>query len=189
MLVGLVLVAMGVSGCSDGGERPSGSVTVASPTETYSGGTAGVLLPPTLPPAASEHTVAGAEAAFRHFLDLYAYAFAAADPDPLRNVCSAESEFCKSTISAVEGLRGRDRRFKGAGFTNRLVVGTPTGDPDQVVIRAAFDQTQAVLVSYPDGATLKTEKAVKGAGMDSRLSWDGFRWVIVKLTVDPEKTK
>ncbi|MFN8076850.1 MAG: DUF6318 family protein [Kineosporiaceae bacterium] len=158
---------------------------MASPTATASGPSTDVVLPPTLPPAASEHTVAGAEAAFKHFLDLYAYAFAAADPDPLRNICSGESEFCKSTIDAVEGIRSRDRRFKGAAFTNRRIVGKPTGNTDQVVIRAVFDQAQALLVSHPDGATIKTEKAVKGAGMDSRLSWDGSRWVIVSLTVNP----
>ena len=88
-LVSAVAV-VALSACSGGGERPSGSVTVASPTAaaSASGPSTDVLLPPTLPPAASEHTVAGAEAAFRHFLDVWDYSFASGDSASLVATCS-----------------------------------------------------------------------------------------------------
>ncbi|MFN8076852.1 MAG: DUF6318 family protein [Kineosporiaceae bacterium] len=189
LLSAVAVVAL--SACSGGGERPLGSVTVASPTAaaSASGPSTDVLLPPTLPPAASEHTVAGAEATFRHFLDLYAYAFAAADPDPLRNVCSGESEFCRQLIADVEEIRGADSKVLNGGFERVMVKGTDMGNPDQIVIRAVVDQNSSVLVSKVTSRTLRTRGAARDVGMNARMDWDGYRWHIGQANVDPVPSK
>ena len=106
-LVGLIL-AVGLTGCSNDDDEPLDDTIDASETESLeyvpasADGPAQNVPEPKLPAVATENTEEGAEATYEYFWEAEEYARLTGDTDPLAAVSSDECAFCQDSIEGWE---------------------------------------------------------------------------------------
>ncbi|MFN8076749.1 MAG: DUF6318 family protein [Kineosporiaceae bacterium] len=182
MALAAVGVCLALTGCQ--GEQPptAGAPTLATPSTSSSAPSPTQLPEPTPPPAVRVKNQAGAEAAFRYFLDTYTYGYATGNAIPLRGAVTDRCEFCLGIVESIGKLASSGEHYEHGGQEVTSLVSVRANDDAAYLLRVVVDQSRAVLVAE-DGATKRTESATRAQALDSLVVWDGDRWRVDKLGV------
>ncbi|MFT4082924.1 MAG: DUF6318 family protein [Nocardioides sp.] len=156
-IVLLLGVATPLSGCGDDspGSAPTPSTvitTVDDPTPTTSP-TAGRPQPPRMPAAARRHTLAGAKAFTRYFVEVLNYMTATADATILASLASENCDTCESVRLHEKKIRRRNGVISGGLHTARNIIAYHAIDNDPsspIIVQMKLHTTQEK-ISYPTG--------------------------------------
>jgi hypothetical protein len=182
-VVAALVAGLLVAGCSGGDEPVEEPLDPgSSPGAIYTG----EPLPkptPVMPAEAREHTLEGAEATMRYYLDMYGYAFAVSDSSGLKPLADKRCRLCTTAISWVDDNRKNGTRnergtfsVRGAeaGWITRDTVATVTAQVHQAAAQLV-SRDGTVLDSSPDDDVIMTFTLEWGS------SPSGWRVIDVKV--------
>lgn len=128
LVASLVTAGLLLGGCSS---SPTADPT-ASPTPSAS--TTARVAPP-LPPAAQQHTKAGAIAFVRHYVDLINYAQETGDDQAVRRLSASGCNSCKSAARFMRHLRRTNGSIEGGRWRVQSVLQVlPSGQPNELSV-------------------------------------------------------
>jgi Family of unknown function (DUF6318) len=179
VLVAAAAVAA-TTGCSGGGSGPE-STSATSGTTTTPPTTS--VAAPVLPEAAKHPTVAGAEAFYRYFWDVYSYAFRNGKSSAIMGVAAIpECTYCSSAIKNIDGVTVEGYHFEGGEVSPRLLVAAPGKPEVGILINSTLDQ-KAGTTRTSTGEIVKSEPAAVGIRIDAVVRWVNQRWLMAEAKV------
>lgn len=168
------LLALGlVTSCSAGDEG-----SALEPARTASTPTASPM--PTYPAAGKVQTPAGAEAAFRHYVDSYTWAFAHADPQPLIGLTVKGCVFCDSVLKNARDAQADGERTRGGAMVIHGLVVTPGNIPTEVLLGLNMSQNGAVTLGR-EGTPVATTSPDPQMHVDVLMRWVENRWLVADV--------
>lgn len=173
----LVVTTGGVlAGCSKDKPEvaPAPTLSAPSPSPSHTKPVA-----PELPAAVKLKNQAGAEAAFRYWVETYTYGFATGDAMPMRAVVTGDCGYCAGVLDAVDQMHSQREHYVKNGLKVVVIVATPVTD-SSYLLRAVLSQSGAVKVDE-QGKPLVTEAAEPRVPFDVKVMWDVDRWRLDKM--------
>jgi len=185
------VVALGLAaGCSGGDEAPpGGSGTTSVTSVTASTAASSSPTQPTtstaatevqVPPAATKHTAAGAEAFARYYMSTYSAAARAGNADTMRGLAQPSCEGCAALLKVVQDFQSKGQRVDRDAIELGASQVTELTTTRASVSLLAEEKPKKILDAK--GAVVAN---VKGARFDFRMetSWQSSRWLVTDLRV------
>ncbi|MFN8074692.1 MAG: DUF6318 family protein [Kineosporiaceae bacterium] len=132
---------------------------------------------PTYPAAGKVQTPAGAEAAFRHYVDSYTWAFAHADPQPLIGLTIDGCVFCKSVRDDLADMQSRDERTRGGGLVIHGLQVTRGNIPTEMLLSINMSQNGSITMGR-EGKPVATTTSHPEQHVDALMQWVNDRWLL-----------
>ncbi|WP_110851692.1 DUF6318 family protein [Georgenia satyanarayanai] len=187
----MAAIGLLVAGCSDSEGNASPTTEPApepSPTTTTEETTSPAPGPtpwpePTRPEEMERDDIEGAEAAARHFMQLYAYIFATGDLEQWASMSDPECRFCAGAAERVEELFSDGGYATGGAFDVEEVETQESGDADGAVL-IALTGTEAPSKEYSrDGIEIRALEG-GGATYTFALARERDGWIVIDGSVE-----
>ncbi|MFN8074689.1 MAG: DUF6318 family protein [Kineosporiaceae bacterium] len=136
---------------------------------------------PTYPAAAKVKTPAGAEAAFRHYMNSYNWAFAHADPQPLIGLTVDGCVFCKSVRDDLADMQSRSERARGGGVVIHHLMVTPGNIPTEMLLAVNMSQDAGTTLGE-NGKPVASTTAEPARHVDALMQWVDDRWLLREVS-------
>lgn len=181
VLTGTLLLG---AGCSDEGAEadpqpilPSSSS--ASPTDEPSPSPSPTEAP-TMPAAAEERTLGGAEAFVRHWVDTFNYSTSTGATQPLETLSDDTCEGCANIVSATDVIYDAGGRIESTGWKIRRVGVTPGETVRAPSVAAQIQRSSQRVFQTPEGRADRYEGGPAAYIFD--LTWSGG-WRMAEVEV------
>lgn len=132
---------------------------------------------PTYPTAGRVQTPAGAEAAFRHYVDSYIWAFANSDPAPLIGLTVEGCVFCNSVREDLADMQSRGERARGGELVIHGLQVTRGNVRTEMMLAINMSQKAGVALGR-DGAPVATTTAEPQRRVYALMQWVNDLWLL-----------
>lgn len=137
---------------------------------------------PVMPAAVKVQDRAGAEAAFRYWVETYTYGFATGDCAPMQAVVTSACPFCTDVLKDIERLRETGQHYSGGDDKVTALVSTQFEGNGSYLLRAIISQSASVLLDAR-GEPVRTSKPTKAISLDVKVLWTTSQWKIDRAAV------
>jgi len=132
-----------------------------------------------MPAAVKVKNQAGAEAAFRYWLETYTYGFATGDANPLTSMSTPECKFCTGVIEDVWDSQTDGEYYVGGRNEVVALASHSFEGTDSYIVVATIDQQRAVIVDK-NGKPKATDEKFAGISLRAKLLWVVDQWRVDK---------
>jgi hypothetical protein len=174
-----VLLAAGVSGCTDTSARPkplpspSPSSSVASPTPSPS------ATPPSLPAEARGTSAAAAKAFVRYWVEVLNHAGATGNTAQLDEVSDDNCRSCQAVIRSIDEAYRAGGYFRGNGWSVETLQPQPFQTKTRPVLSAGVHIAPQDVLRREGGKVTHFEGGQRS--MLFRLQWAGGHWTVLQV--------